>query len=188
MAAADIYAECLLPLKEGYPLYQPELHFRLNDDVYETYRRKGISIGDIGIIRQGGDFDFLFNICRASSSNGSDAPNLSNVGGVEHTEFASSGSLGVSEQLRVAGVVEGSSTSGNDLARPPSLHEASETYEHMERPTPVGHCDAPIGFELIDAGKISIRPHYVSTDRPYLARGRKDRTVVDVEGSFNPIA
>jgi len=61
MSAADIYASMFTSLwKEGYPLYRPELHFRPNDDVYETYRRGGVSIGDVGIIRPGGDFDFLF--------------------------------------------------------------------------------------------------------------------------------
>jgi hypothetical protein len=59
---ADIYAETLLPLGNGYPLYEPELHERLNDPAYEAYRGQGITIGDVGIIRHGGDFDFLFNI------------------------------------------------------------------------------------------------------------------------------
>jgi hypothetical protein len=68
MKAADIYAKCLLPLKEGYPLYCPELPDRDNAGAYyEAYRRKGISIGDVGIITPDGDFDFLFNICDSAA-------------------------------------------------------------------------------------------------------------------------
>ena len=64
MSAANIYAKCLLPLKEGYPLYCPELPDRRNVGAYyEAYRSKGIDIGDVGIITPDGDFDFLFNIC-----------------------------------------------------------------------------------------------------------------------------
>jgi hypothetical protein len=63
-SAASIYAECLLPLKEGYPMYLPELPDRSNAaGDYEAYRSEGISIGDVGIITADGDFDFLFNIC-----------------------------------------------------------------------------------------------------------------------------
>ena len=70
MSAADIYARCLLPLKEGYPLYYPELPRRRNAGLYyETYRRQGIDIGDVGIITSDGDFDFLFNICSRNLSN-----------------------------------------------------------------------------------------------------------------------
>jgi hypothetical protein len=77
MSAADIYAHCLLPLKEGYPLYRPELHERLDDPAYSTYRSQGISIGDVGIIRQGGDFDFLFNICKDPVSGRGSTVNIS---------------------------------------------------------------------------------------------------------------
>src|ERR1700721_3817818 len=62
--ASAIYVDCLLPLKEGYPLYHPDPHEGLPD----SYRRIGICIGDVGILREDGIFDFLFNICRSSSS------------------------------------------------------------------------------------------------------------------------
>ena len=62
--ASAIYVDCLLPLKEGYPLYRPDPHKRLP----RPYRDVGICIGDVGILRRDGIFDFLFNICRSSSS------------------------------------------------------------------------------------------------------------------------
>ena len=69
-STADIYARCLLPLKEGYPLYYPELPRRRGAGPnYEAYRRQGIDVGDVGIITSDGDFDFLFNICSHNLSN-----------------------------------------------------------------------------------------------------------------------
>jgi hypothetical protein len=59
-AAPDIYVECLLPLKHGYPLYQPEPDYGLP----RAYHAKGVSIGDVGIITPEGYFDFLFNVCQ----------------------------------------------------------------------------------------------------------------------------
>jgi hypothetical protein len=70
-SAASIYTDCLLPLKEGYPLYLPELPERL----YSAHCREGVSIGDVGIITADGDFDSLFNICN-------DAPRGHSVEGV----------------------------------------------------------------------------------------------------------
>ncbi|KAF8997765.1 hypothetical protein BDQ17DRAFT_845341 [Cyathus striatus] len=54
----DIYIEKLFPLNYGYPLWfpQPDRNLQLE------YRRKGVSIGDVGVIRSNGAFDFLFNI------------------------------------------------------------------------------------------------------------------------------
>ncbi|KAF8954937.1 hypothetical protein BDZ97DRAFT_1927593 [Flammula alnicola] len=43
----------------GSPLWIPEPNHFL--DI--SYRRRGIDIGDVGIITEGGAFDFLFNIC-----------------------------------------------------------------------------------------------------------------------------
>ena len=64
MSAANIYAKCLLPLKEGYLLYCPELPDHRDVGAhYEAYCSKGINIGDVGIITPDGNFDFLFNIC-----------------------------------------------------------------------------------------------------------------------------
>jgi hypothetical protein len=100
MSAAGIYAQCLLPLKEGYPLYRLELHCRLNYAVYDIYCLAGISIRNVGIIRPGGDFDFLFNICRTRGFNSGDTLHTSN----ELAELLTSaglGTLGISEQLIV---------------------------------------------------------------------------------------
>ena len=197
MAAADIYAQCLLPLKEGYPLYRPGLHFRLNDDVYETYRRKGVSIGDVGIIRPGGDFDFLFNICRPSSSSTGDTPNTSNVvegnREIELAESSSSASRGslstadVSEHPRLSGTVGDSNISRGNLVGSVSVREEDETSERVQSQTPIGSRTAPTGFELIDAGEISTTPNYVSTDSPYLAHGREERMTFNAEASLKPI-
>jgi hypothetical protein len=186
MSAADIYAQCLLPLKEGYPLYRPELHCRLNDDVYDAYRRKGISIGDIGIIRPGGDFDFLFNICRTRYSH-----NTNGDASGELTEsLRSSGhgslgtSVGISEQLRLPSTVGDLDSRPSAVSRP-DVHpetEISERVQHLTSRT------APTDFELIDTGEISITPNYVSTERPYLAHGRDEQTTFNAEVSLNPIA
>jgi len=187
MSAADIYAECLLPLKEGYPLYRPELHRRLNDDVYDTYRREGISIGDVGIIRPGGDFDFLFNICKTRSSNLSDTPNASN----ELSESLGSGGSG---SLGIAGTSEQPmlpSTTGDIHGSSPSSVSYSDARQSDMSDRSlflVGPHTAPANFELIDAGEISITPEYVSTDRPYIAHGREEQIAFNAEASLNPIA
>lgn len=74
-AAPDIYTDCLLPLKHGYPLYRPEPDYGLP----RAYRNHGISIGDVGIIKPEGYFDFLFNICQGP---GSPEPNPVNEHGL----------------------------------------------------------------------------------------------------------
>jgi hypothetical protein len=190
MSAADIYAQCLLPLKEGYPLYRLELHRRLNDDdVYGAYRREGISIGDIGIIRPGGDFDFLFNICRTRYSNNTN-DDASGASGELTESLSSSGhgslstSVGISEQLRLPSTVGDLDSRPSAVSRP-DVHpetEISERVQHLTSRT------TPTDFELIDTGEISITPNYVSTERPYLAHGRDEQTTFNAEASLNPIA
>jgi hypothetical protein len=69
-AAPDIYTECLLPLRHGYPLYRPEPH----NGLPHACRIEGVSIGDVGIIRPEGYFDFLFNICRSPIRSDSSNP------------------------------------------------------------------------------------------------------------------
>jgi hypothetical protein len=58
-----IYARLLMPRGDGFPLWFPQPNSRLPSE----YRRKGVSIGDVGIITAGGAFDFLFNICCPSN-------------------------------------------------------------------------------------------------------------------------
>ncbi|KIK52187.1 hypothetical protein GYMLUDRAFT_971309 [Collybiopsis luxurians FD-317 M1] len=52
------YVRLLLPKKRGYPLWNPRPVGRIPD----AYRANGVSIGDIGIMNEFGDFDYLFNI------------------------------------------------------------------------------------------------------------------------------
>ncbi|KAE9404778.1 hypothetical protein BT96DRAFT_916660 [Gymnopus androsaceus JB14] len=57
-AASDIYARLLLPHSHGYPFWIPEP----NEALPTEYINTGISVGDLGLVRQDGGFDFLFNI------------------------------------------------------------------------------------------------------------------------------
>ncbi|KIM79237.1 hypothetical protein PILCRDRAFT_36666, partial [Piloderma croceum F 1598] len=48
----------LLLEKLGYPLWYPDL----DENLPATYREHGVRIGDVGIITEGGQFDFIFNV------------------------------------------------------------------------------------------------------------------------------
>ena len=54
-----IYERHLHLKQRGFPLWIPEPNRRLP----MAYRRRGIYIGDVGIITPSGGFSFLFNIC-----------------------------------------------------------------------------------------------------------------------------
>ncbi|KJA19104.1 hypothetical protein HYPSUDRAFT_44564 [Hypholoma sublateritium FD-334 SS-4] len=58
MRNCDIYYRHLSVKGRGSPLWLPAVNRRLPIE----YRRKGISIGDVGLITFSGSFDFLFNI------------------------------------------------------------------------------------------------------------------------------
>ncbi|KIM73008.1 hypothetical protein PILCRDRAFT_99351 [Piloderma croceum F 1598] len=60
---SEVYRCLLLPTGNGFPLWTPEPNEMLPDEK----RDKGIMIGDVGIIKADGSFDFLFNICVSSS-------------------------------------------------------------------------------------------------------------------------
>jgi hypothetical protein len=105
MAISQFYADSLLPLKHGYPLYWPEIEHGES----EVYRQIGVSVGDVGIITGDGGFDLLFNICKSSSS-----PDNNN---------------------------------------------------------PVNTRGVPEGLQLIDPGRLRIRPNWISTQYPHLANG-----------------
>ncbi|KAL1676975.1 hypothetical protein EV122DRAFT_291440 [Schizophyllum commune] len=62
MHISQIYAESLLPLREGYPLWIPEP----DEELPLCYRQSGVRIGDVGVIGQDGGFQFLFNICSSA--------------------------------------------------------------------------------------------------------------------------
>ncbi|KZP03795.1 hypothetical protein FIBSPDRAFT_703710, partial [Athelia psychrophila] len=55
---SQVYARQLLPKKHGYPMYYPEPL----DNLPLEYRKRGVSIGDVGIIQPDGSFEFAFNI------------------------------------------------------------------------------------------------------------------------------
>jgi hypothetical protein len=180
MSTADIYAQCLLPLKEGYPLYRPELHRRLNDNAYDIYRHEGISIGDVGIIRPGGDFDFLFNIYRTRGSNSGDTPNTSN----ELAELLTSaglgtlGTVGIFEQLMpsiTAGEFDGSTNSPS--SSPVALEESDISERAQQTMVLATPHTTPTDFELIDAGEISITP----VQTTHTLRGREEQTTSNAE-------
>jgi hypothetical protein len=63
MSAAEIYAECLSHLKHGHPMYIPEPIVNANTGGHDFNQVDGVAIGDVGIIRSEGDFDFLFDVC-----------------------------------------------------------------------------------------------------------------------------
>ncbi|KAH9477074.1 hypothetical protein JR316_0010990 [Psilocybe cubensis] len=55
----DVYNRHLACKGRGFPLWIPEP----NNNLSMEYRRRGIDIGDVGVITKMGNFDFLFNIC-----------------------------------------------------------------------------------------------------------------------------
>ncbi|KAF9011206.1 hypothetical protein BDQ17DRAFT_871896 [Cyathus striatus] len=54
----EIYVKKMFPLRHGYPIWLPQPDLNLPIE----YRRKGVSIGDVGYITPSGAFEFLFNI------------------------------------------------------------------------------------------------------------------------------
>ncbi|KAF8970066.1 hypothetical protein BDZ97DRAFT_1954248 [Flammula alnicola] len=70
--SCDIYYRHLSVKGRGSPLWVPEP----NTELPLQYQRRGISIGDVGIITDYGGFDFLFNIClpRDDPINAEDVP------------------------------------------------------------------------------------------------------------------
>ena len=54
-----IYERHMYLKKHGFPLWIPQPNMRLS----RSYRRQGVSIGDVGIFTSDGGFDFLFNVC-----------------------------------------------------------------------------------------------------------------------------
>ena len=57
-AEFEIYVDHLLCKKRGLPLWVPGPSMSFPTE----YRKKGISIGDVGIINRTGEFSFLFNV------------------------------------------------------------------------------------------------------------------------------
>lgn len=50
----------MLILEAGYPLYMPTP----SGGLPTAYLRKGVRIGDVGLVTANGAFDFLFNTCQ----------------------------------------------------------------------------------------------------------------------------
>ncbi|KAF9260144.1 hypothetical protein L218DRAFT_873138, partial [Marasmius fiardii PR-910] len=57
--ASQIYARTLYPLGRGCALWVPEP----NNDLPPAYLQTGVEIGDVGVLRADGSFDFVFNAC-----------------------------------------------------------------------------------------------------------------------------
>ncbi|KAI3610019.1 multiple ankyrin repeats single kh domain [Moniliophthora roreri] len=55
---SEVYARMLLLKKKGYPLWNPNV----SDDLPPEYRKRGVSIGDVGTIDEEGRFEYFFNI------------------------------------------------------------------------------------------------------------------------------
>ena len=60
-ARSHIYSLEMMVHGAGYPLYQPTPS--RGPRVLAGYRKKGVRVGDVGIITANGAFDFLFNAC-----------------------------------------------------------------------------------------------------------------------------
>jgi hypothetical protein len=58
---SDVYARNLLVKSIGHPLWFPE-----PSSYPPEYTRKGVGVGDVGVMSIEGHFDFLFNICLPS--------------------------------------------------------------------------------------------------------------------------
>lgn len=58
MANSIIYRDLLLKQRHGLPFWKPDP----NANLPEVYTKRGISIGDLGILTDDGGFDYLFNI------------------------------------------------------------------------------------------------------------------------------
>jgi hypothetical protein len=170
MSAADIYAECLLPLKEGYLLYCPVLPDCHNAGAYySAYCSKGISIGDIGIMTPDGDFDFLFNICDSHTGSDVDLLNATN----ERTSFQPSehsvGPVGTVGELRLSGI------------------ESNPSSFVSVNPPPISSPAMPTGFRWIGCGEVKIRQNYINPNLLYCSCGREEHTSVNLEASMNAI-
>ncbi|KAF8172653.1 hypothetical protein BJ912DRAFT_911102 [Pholiota molesta] len=57
MASSAIYRDLLLKHLHGLPLWIPD-----PDENLEGHKKQGISIGDLGILKEDGGFEYLFNI------------------------------------------------------------------------------------------------------------------------------
>lgn len=59
-----IYSRLLLPKGNGYPMYVPEPPDAGSDhEQKKKYHDRGVDIGDVGVLRADGSFDFIFSIC-----------------------------------------------------------------------------------------------------------------------------
>ncbi|KAJ3510782.1 hypothetical protein NLJ89_g4478 [Agrocybe chaxingu] len=61
-SAPGLYSRAFLGMGIGYPIWEPSAHL----DVPESRRMRGVSIGDVGIVDNNGNFAFGFNIYHSS--------------------------------------------------------------------------------------------------------------------------
>jgi hypothetical protein len=68
MPDSEVYARLLRLKGHGHSFWNPEL----DNNLLDSYRQRGVSIGDVGIITSDGEFDFLFSICTPFSDDSID--------------------------------------------------------------------------------------------------------------------
>ncbi|KAJ3788204.1 hypothetical protein GGU10DRAFT_286911, partial [Lentinula aff. detonsa] len=56
---SELYSQLLLLKKRGYPLWIPAP----SQPIPVEFKKKGVRIGDVGILTTTGGFDYLFNAC-----------------------------------------------------------------------------------------------------------------------------
>ncbi|KAF8695227.1 hypothetical protein AX14_001856, partial [Amanita brunnescens Koide BX004] len=132
-ARTHIYSFEMLTHRAGYPLYMPTPLGGLPT----AYRKKGIGVGDVGVITANGAFDFLFNACESDQSINPDV--LPDGFGLLKARIRTSEKFGPGECLpsdQVREISDGSLSAFHCLATEGAvlvLHKGATVYEAMNK-------------------------------------------------------